>query len=129
VARALLDGHVDFRAERTLEDFAARWVALPGIGPWTAQYIALRALGHPDAFPAEDLVLQRAVPADGSRLSAKALSAASQAWRPWRGYAVIHLWRDTMSHPLPAVVKPAQKAPRKTTASKRRSAASARATP
>ena len=62
MARALLDGRVDFRAERTLEDFTARWVALPGIGPWTAQYIALRALGHPDAFPADDLVLQRAVP-------------------------------------------------------------------
>jgi AraC family transcriptional regulator of adaptative response / DNA-3-methyladenine glycosylase II len=94
VARALLDGRVDFRAERTLEDFVARWVALPGIGPWTAHYVALRALGHPDAFPADDLVLQRALPADGARLTAKALSAHAEAWRPWRGYAVIHLWRD-----------------------------------
>lgn len=97
MARALLDGRVDFRAERTLEDFAARWVALPGIGPWTAQYIAMRALGHPDAFPAEDLVLQRAVPNDGSRLSAKALGARAEAWRPWRAYAVIQLWRDSMA--------------------------------
>src|SRR5690606_18673727 len=46
IARALLDGRVDFRVERTLDDFVARWTALPGIGPWTAHYIALRALGH-----------------------------------------------------------------------------------
>lgn len=93
VARALLDGRVDFRPEQTLEEFAARWVALPGIGPWTAQYIALRALGHPDAFPAEDLVLQRAA----GRLTAKALRARAEAWRPWRAYAVIHLWREAMA--------------------------------
>jgi AraC family transcriptional regulator of adaptative response / DNA-3-methyladenine glycosylase II len=96
MARALLDGRVDFNGERTLEDFVARWVALPGIGPWTAQYVAMRALGHPDAFPAEDLVLQKAVPQDGSRLTAKALSTRAQAWQPWRAYAVIHLWRDSM---------------------------------
>lgn len=93
VARALLDGRVDFRNERTLDDFVARWVALPGIGPWTAQYIAMRALGHPDAFPAEDLVLQRAMADDGGRLSARALSAQAEAWRPWRAYAVMQLWR------------------------------------
>ena len=94
VARALRDGVVDFRSERTLDDFVGRWTALPGIGPWTAHYIALRALGHPDAFPAEDLVLQRAVPNDGSRISAKELTRRAEAWRPWRAYAVIHLWRD-----------------------------------
>jgi len=101
VAQALLDGRVDFRPERTLDDFTARWVALSGIGPWTAHYIALRAMGHPDAFPAEDLVLQRAAPNDGSRLSAKMLTAQAEAWRPWRGYAVIHLWRDSMNAPKP----------------------------
>lgn len=94
VARALLDGRVDFRPERTLEDFAARWVALPGIGPWTAQYIAMRALGHPDAFPAEDLALQRVASLDGSTLTTKQLRAVAEAWRPWRAYTVIHLWRD-----------------------------------
>ncbi len=94
IARTIAEGHVDFHAERTLDDFVARWTALPGIGPWTAQYIALRALGHPDAFPAEDLVLQKHLPGDGSRLSAKALRERAEAWRPWRGYAVIHLWRD-----------------------------------
>lgn len=99
VARALLDGRVDFNGERTLDDFVARWVALPGIGPWTAHYIAMRALGHPDAFPADDLVLQKAVPTDGTRMTAKALSARAEAWRPWRAYAVIQLWKDSMAAP------------------------------
>lgn len=102
VARALLDGRVDFKPERTLDDFTARWVELPGIGPWTAHYIALRALGHPDAFPADDLVLQRAVPNDGSRMSAKTLTARSEAWRPWRAYSVIQLWKDSMNTPKTA---------------------------
>jgi AraC family transcriptional regulator of adaptative response / DNA-3-methyladenine glycosylase II len=104
VARALLDGRVDFRPERTLDDFTSRWIELPGIGPWTAHYIALRALGHPDAFPADDLVLQRAVPNDGSRMSAKALTARSEAWRPWRAYSVIQLWKDSMNAPKAAKV-------------------------
>src|SRR3546814_18728737 len=62
IACALLDGDVDFRVERTLDEFVARWTALPGIGPWTAHYIALRALGPPAAFHADDPVLQKAVP-------------------------------------------------------------------
>lgn len=99
MARALLEGRVDFRADRTLEDFTARWIALPGIGPWTAHYIAMRATGHPDAFPADDLVLQKAVPTDGSRMTARALTARAEAWRPWRAYAVIQLWRASMPAP------------------------------
>ncbi|WP_334177674.1 AlkA N-terminal domain-containing protein [Pseudoxanthomonas sp.] len=105
LSRALLDGRVDFNPERTLEDFAARWIALPGIGPWTAHYMALRALGHPDAFPADDLVLQKAVPTDGVRMTAKALTARAEAWRPWRAYAVIHVWKGSMApSKSPAVV-------------------------
>lgn len=94
VARALLDGRVDFRAERTLDDFVARWTALPGIGPWTAQYIAMRALGHPDAFPTDDLVLRQQASGDGNTISGKSLAQLAEHWRPWRAYAVIHLWRD-----------------------------------
>lgn len=101
LSRALLEGRVDFNPERTLEDFTARWVALPGIGPWTAHYMALRALGHPDAFPADDLVLQKAVPTDGVRMTAKALTARAQAWRPWRAYAVIHVWKGSMAAAKP----------------------------
>ncbi|MHC9084656.1 DNA-3-methyladenine glycosylase 2 family protein [Luteimonas sp. RIT-PG2_3] len=109
VSAALLEGRVDFRVERTLDDFTRRWIALPGIGPWTAQYIAMRALGHPDAFPAEDLVLQRALPDDGSRLGAKALLAHAEQWRPWRAYAVIQLWRDAMPRPKDVPTPPDSK--------------------
>lgn len=98
IARAALDGLVDFSGERTLESFVERWTALPGIGPWTAHYIAMRALGHPDAFPAGDLVLQRQLLA-GAEAAAKpsaraaALTRRAEAWRPWRAYAAIHAWR------------------------------------
>jgi AraC family transcriptional regulator of adaptative response / DNA-3-methyladenine glycosylase II len=115
VARAVLAGVADFQVEHTLEEFVARWTALPGIGPWTAHYIALRAMGHPDAFPAEDLVLQKALTADGSRLSARALAAHAERWRPWRAYAVLHLWRDSMaaSAKSDAGIAPARAATRK----------------
>jgi len=62
-------------------------LALPGVGDWTVQYIAMRALGEPDAFPAGDLGLQRA-----SGLSHKALLARAERWRPWRAYAASALW-------------------------------------
>lgn len=107
VARALLDGRVDFRAERTLDDFVARWVALPGIGPWTAHYVALRALGHPDAFPSDDLVLRQQATGDGVTITGKSLAELAEPWRPWRAYAVIHLWRDAASRiPSPSASSP-----------------------
>jgi len=104
VARALLDGHVNFRTEQPLDEFVARWVALPGIGEWTAHYMAMRALSHPDAFPAADLILRRAAAPDGDEFSTKALTSHAEAWRPWRAYAVIHLWRS-MSDLAPAPKK------------------------
>ncbi len=63
-------------------------MALPGIGDWTAQYIALRALRWPDAFPAGDVALQKAL----GVASARDAERVSQAWRPWRSYAVIRAW-------------------------------------
>lgn len=94
MAQALRDGRIDFRAEQSLDAFVERWVALPGIGEWTAHYVAMRALSHPDAFPAADLILRRAAAGAGPELSAKALTALAEAWRPWRAYAVMHLWRS-----------------------------------
>ncbi len=94
VAQALLDGRIDFRSEQPLDEFVERWVALPGIGEWTAHYMAMRALSHPDAFPAADLILRRAAAGDGPELSTKALTAMAEAWRPWRAYTVMHLWRS-----------------------------------
>jgi len=67
-------------------------LAIPGIGEWTAQYVALRALGEPDAFPASDLGLLRS-PAAGGVQGPKELLARAESWRPWRGYAAIVLWR------------------------------------
>ena len=106
MARALLDGRVDFRADQPLDEFVARWVALPGIGEWTAHYMAMRALSHPDAFPAADLILRRAAAGGGDALSTKALTALAEAWRPWRAYAVIHLWRaSTDTAPKPRTTR------------------------
>ena len=62
--------------------------AIPGIGAWTAHYIAMRALRWPDAFPKEDIALRKAL----GGLAPRAADEASQAWRPWRSYAVLHLW-------------------------------------
>ncbi len=68
----------------------AKLLELPGIGPWTAEYIAMRALRWPDAFPAGDLGL---VKATGLK-SATALQKAAERWRPWRAYAAMHLWES-----------------------------------
>ncbi|ULU24253.1 DNA-3-methyladenine glycosylase 2 family protein [Dyella terrae] len=94
VAQALLDGRIDFRSEQPLEEFVERWVALPGIGEWTAHYMAMRALSHPDAFPAADLILRRAAAGNGPELSTKALTSLAENWRPWRAYSVMYLWRS-----------------------------------
>jgi AraC family transcriptional regulator of adaptative response / DNA-3-methyladenine glycosylase II len=65
--------------------------ALPGIGEWTAQYLAMRALAWPDAFPHTDLGVMRAL---GEKNPRRVLELA-EAWRPWRAYAVIHLWHQS----------------------------------
>ena len=83
----------------------ARLRALPGIGEWTAQYVAMRALREPDAFPAADVGLLRAMAgADGTRPTPAALLARAEAWRPWRAYAAQHLWTSG------ATVKPRARA-------------------
>ncbi|MEV0945192.1 AlkA N-terminal domain-containing protein [Rhodococcus sp. NPDC049939] len=71
-------------------DFRQGLLALPGIGPWTADYLAVRVLGDPDAFAADDLVLWRALGVTNGREAA----ALAQAWRPWRAYALFHLWAE-----------------------------------
>jgi AraC family transcriptional regulator of adaptative response / DNA-3-methyladenine glycosylase II len=67
-------------------------LALPGLGPWTADYIALRGLADPDAFPASDLGLRRALEHRGRRPTAVELAARARRWSPWRGYAAMALW-------------------------------------
>ena len=96
LAHAVTEGALDFGAP--VEGVIAALIALPGFGPWTAQYIALRALGEPDAFPVGDLVLRRMASPNGVPLTTKALDARAEAWHPWRGYATLHLWRAAGSH-------------------------------
>jgi len=82
-----------FGPRASLEEAIATLRRLPGIGEWTAQYIAMRELREPDAFPAADIGLMRAMTDEaGVRPSATALTARAEAWRPWRAYAAIHLW-------------------------------------
>jgi AraC family transcriptional regulator, regulatory protein of adaptative response / DNA-3-methyladenine glycosylase II len=93
-----------FGPYRSLEQTVTRLKALPGIGEWTAQYIALRALREADAFPAADVGLMRAMePEFGRRPVAAELLARAEQWRPWRAYAALHLWSD--SAPVQAVIR------------------------
>lgn len=77
---------------RPLDAALARLKALPGIGDWTAQYVAMRALREADAMPTGDVGLMRALDRGDGRPSAAALTALSAAWSPWRAYAALHLW-------------------------------------
>jgi AraC family transcriptional regulator, regulatory protein of adaptative response / DNA-3-methyladenine glycosylase II len=86
------DSHL-FSPSQTLEAAIARLRSLRGIGEWTAQYVAMRALREPDAFPAADIGLMRALtPPFGNRPNMAAVLARAEAWRPWRAYAAQHLW-------------------------------------
>jgi len=88
LARAVCDGRIGFEGVGNSEDFLARMCEIPGIGKWTAQYVAMRALGEPDAFPSGDLGLLRAL----ALKSPLELERRAEAWRPWRAYASMYLW-------------------------------------
>ncbi len=80
------------RSSETLDETLDKLSALPGVGSWTAQYIAMRALREPDAFPASDLGLLRAMATAAGRPAPAALERRAEAWRPWRAYAAMRLW-------------------------------------
>jgi len=93
LARKVLADPAVFTPRADLDSAIAALSALPGVGEWTAQYIALRELREPDAFPHGDVALMRALAdADGQRPDAQDLLARAEAWRPWRAYAAQHLW-------------------------------------
>jgi AraC family transcriptional regulator, regulatory protein of adaptative response / DNA-3-methyladenine glycosylase II len=98
-AQACMDGHIDFSAQQTLDEIVARLCHLPGIGAWTAHYIAMRTQSHPDAFPAGDLVLRK-MAGDGVPISERNMESIAEAWRPWRAYAVMLLWRSASQENL-----------------------------
>jgi AraC family transcriptional regulator of adaptative response / DNA-3-methyladenine glycosylase II len=93
LATAVLAGEVDFDGGDH-DDVLAALRALPGIGDWTVQYVAMRALGEPDVFLPTDLGVRRGARALGLPDDPKALAAHAQQWRPWRSYAVVRLWRQ-----------------------------------
>jgi len=92
LARAVATGSLTLDRGADWEGTVARLRELPGIGPWTASYIAMRALGDPDACPVADLGLRRALERRGFAADPKAVAARAEAWRPWRAYATHHLW-------------------------------------
>jgi len=91
-AQACVRGEIDWSAGSDLETFVGKLTAIRGIGPWTAHYVAMRALAEPDAFPSGDLWLRR-LASPGRLLSERELEEMSRAWRPWRAYAAFYLWR------------------------------------
>ncbi|MBQ1098814.1 DNA-3-methyladenine glycosylase 2 family protein [Streptomyces sp. b94] len=95
----LADGSLNLGVECDWAETRARLLALPGFGPWTADVIAMRALGDPDAFLPTDLGIRRAAGELGLPSTPAALTARAAAWRPWRAYAVQYLWA-TDSHPI-----------------------------
>jgi AraC family transcriptional regulator of adaptative response / DNA-3-methyladenine glycosylase II len=94
LAPAVLDKRVLLTFAPNVEEQIDALRRLPGIGPWTAQYIAMRALHWPDAFPSGDLMLMRA--ANASR---RELEKLAEGWRPWRAYATHYLWQTLGAHP------------------------------
>jgi 3-methyladenine DNA glycosylase/8-oxoguanine DNA glycosylase len=89
-ARAVCDQRIRFDGTVSSLEMIGRMCEFPGIGPWTANYIAMRALGDPDAFPASDLGLLKAARASSPRK----LAGLAERWRPWRSYAAMYLWES-----------------------------------
>ncbi|MBC5765879.1 DNA-3-methyladenine glycosylase 2 family protein [Ramlibacter albus] len=94
IAKAVAEGRIALHGGADVAATTTALKELPGIGDWTAQYIAMRALRWPDAFPAGDVALHKALGVQGERNPAREAEAASQAWKPWRSYAVIRAWHS-----------------------------------
>jgi 3-methyladenine DNA glycosylase/8-oxoguanine DNA glycosylase len=94
VSVAVATGALDLIALRSAptEHAEATLIALPGIGPWTAHYVRMRALGDRDAFPAADLGVLKAMATAG--IAKRDIESRAEAWRPWRAYATLHLWES-----------------------------------
>lgn len=95
VAQAIVDGKLRLDPLAPLDATMTSLLAIKGVGPWTAQYIAMRALGSPDAMPVDDLVLRQALGVPNGR----AVEARAAQWAPWRAYAALHVWRAAAQGP------------------------------
>jgi AraC family transcriptional regulator of adaptative response / DNA-3-methyladenine glycosylase II len=94
LAQAVATGAVRLDGSWPLADVVTALCSIRGIGPWTASIVALRALGDPDALPAADLGLRRALGRRGLLASASEVERRAERWRPWRGYATLWLWSE-----------------------------------
>lgn len=111
LAAAVASGGIDLSRPahpQSIEDTWARLVAQPGIGPWTASYVAMRALRWPDAFLPGDLGVRKAL-GDGAPITERDAAARGEAFRPYRAYAVLHLWQSLASPPTPPSSRPRTK--------------------
>jgi AraC family transcriptional regulator of adaptative response / DNA-3-methyladenine glycosylase II len=97
LARAVADGDLDLDPGADRADAIRRLTDLPGVGPWTANYVAMRALGDPDAFLPTDLGVRRGAGALGLPDDPETLTEHADRWRPWRSYAVVRLWASAGS--------------------------------
>ncbi|XVV12002.1 AlkA N-terminal domain-containing protein [Actinoplanes sp. CA-131856] len=93
LAAAVADGKIDLEPGADRAETVARLEELPGVGAWTAGYVAMRAIGDPDVFLPTDLAARRGAAALGLPTTPKALAAHAERWRPWRSYGLIRLWR------------------------------------
>ena len=99
LAQAVASGQLVLGSHADVPTTVAALKALPGVGDWTAQYIAMRALRWPDAFPAGDVALHKTLGVQGLKHPARLAETASSAWKPWRSYAVIRVWSGTWRGP------------------------------
>lgn len=102
LAQGVADGGLALQPGVDITATLATLQALPGIGPWTAQYIAMRALRWPDAFVAGDVALQKALGVRDAKNPAGAAEQASERWKPWRSYAVVRAWASLAQPAVPA---------------------------
>jgi len=100
LAHAIVEEGLVLDRDANREQTMAQLLKLPGVGPWTASYIAMRALGDPDALPVTDLGLRRAFEQRGLAADPRSIAVHAEAWRPWRAYATHHLWAS-LTNSLP----------------------------
>ena len=86
----MAEGKITFHFGSNPDEIRTQLMGIKGIGPWTAEYILMRVLGWPDAFPSGDLGIRKALAVTDS----KAAEALAEQWRPWRAYACAHLWKS-----------------------------------
>lgn len=94
LARRVREGELDLSGSADPEAAVAGLSSIPGVGPWTVGYIAMRALRDPDAFPSGDLGVRHRIAALGLAVDPRSIATLTERWRPWRAYAAMHLWQS-----------------------------------